>query len=104
MKVLAIEKDIDGIVWTDADNILKHEALHVFQLYLSDVLREIYFTGNKNAVLILETTDKNAAEQLLSALPLVKAGMIRFEIMELKPYSGYERLFNPFVETKDKAE
>ena len=94
MKILAIEKEIEGVKWDNMDYILELDARHVFQLYLSDRLREIYFTENKNAVLILETKDKNSAKELLDALPLVKNKKINFEIMELRPYTGFERLLS----------
>ena len=94
MKILALEREIEGVTWDNSEELLKREAQHIFQLYLSDSLREIYFTENKNAVLIMETADKETAENLLNALPLVKSGKIRFEIMELKPYTGYERIMN----------
>ena len=92
MKILAIEKESKGVDWNDLDDLLKAEAQHIFQLYLSDSLREIYFTENKNAILILETTDKESALNLLETLPLVKSGKIQFDIMELRPYTGYERI------------
>ena len=92
MKILALEREIEGTVWDNTENLLEQEAQHVFQLYLSDNLREIYFTEDNNAVLILETKDRKAAEILLNSLPLVKSGKIKFEIMELKPYSGFERI------------
>jgi hypothetical protein len=92
MKILALEREIEGANWDNTAQLLEQEARHVFQLYLSDCLREIYFTQDKNAVLILETKDIQTAKTLLDALPLVMAGKIRFEIMELIPYSGYERI------------
>ncbi|MBK6700798.1 MAG: superoxide dismutase [Saprospiraceae bacterium] len=92
MKILAIEKESKGVDWNDLEDLLKAEAQHVFHLYLSDSLREIYFTENKNAILILETTDKESALNLLETLPLVKSGKIQFDIMELRPYTGYERI------------
>lgn len=92
MKILAIEKEVRGTTWEHTEKLLEQEAQHVFQLYLSDSLREIYFTEDKNAVLILETKDKASAETLLADLPLVKSGRISFEIMELRPYTGYERI------------
>ncbi|MBK8241976.1 MAG: superoxide dismutase [Saprospiraceae bacterium] len=92
MKILAIEKESKGVDWNDLDDLLKVEAQHIFQLYLSDSLREIYFTENKNAILILETSDKESALTLLETLPLVKSGKIQFDIMELRPYTGYERI------------
>ena len=92
MKILAIEKESKGVDWNDLEDLLKAEAQHVFHLYVSDSLREIYFTENKNAILILETTDKESALNLLETLPLVKSGKIQFDIMELRPYTGYERI------------
>lgn len=94
MKLLALEREIEGAVWKNAEKILKQEAQHVYQLYLAGYLQEIYFTENKNAVLILECEDKTTAKQLLTELPLVKEGMIDFKIMELQPYTGFSRLKN----------
>ena len=92
MKILAFEKEMKDVDWNNLGDLLKDEAQHVFHLYLSDSLREIYFTENKNAILILETTDKESALNLLETLPLVKSGKIQFDIMELRPYTGYERI------------
>ena len=96
MKILALEREVEGTCWDNTEKLLEQEAQHIFQLYLSDSLREIYFTEEKNAVIILETKDKNTAKELLDALPLVKSGMIRFEMMELRPYTGYERILKYF--------
>ena len=92
MKILAIEKEIAGVDWKNAVNILNQEAKQVYQLYLADQLREIYFTENKNAVLILEAENKDQAQQLLNTLPLVQNKMIEFDVMELRPYTGFERI------------
>jgi len=94
MKILAIEKETEGIDWNDLTDLLKEEAHHVYKLYLSGVLREIYFTENKNAVLVLEVLNKDEAVELLDTLPLVKSGKIKFEVMALNPYTGYERIMN----------
>lgn len=92
MKILAIENEIEGVEWDNLEDLLKDEAKHVYTLYLSGSLREIYFTENKNAILIMETEDKEAAIKLLETLPLVKSRKIKFEVMELRPYTGYERI------------
>ena len=92
MKILAIENEIEGVEWDNSEDLLKDEAQHVYNLYLSDSLREIYFTENKNAILMMETEDKKTAIKLLDTLPLVKSGKIKFEVMELRPYTGYERI------------
>ncbi|MES2478494.1 MAG: superoxide dismutase [Bacteroidota bacterium] len=92
MKILAIEKEVEGVKWDSLDDLLAQEAQHIFRLYLSDNLREIYFTEEKNAVLILETNDKTTAIKLLDTLPLVQKRKIQFDIIELRPYTGYERI------------
>ena len=43
-------------------------------------------------MLILEATDTKEVDRVLSELPLVKAGLIEFEIIPLTPYSGFTRL------------
>jgi len=99
MKILAIEKEIEGAEWDNPEKLLEQEAQHVFQLYLSGSLREIYFSEDKNAVLILEANDRKTAETLLNDLPLVKSGMIKFDVLELRPYTGYERILKDVPDT-----
>ena len=94
MKILALETEVAGTTWDSLEDLLKKEAQHVFELYLSDTLREIYFTENKTAVLILESKDKSTAKKILDSFPLVQSGKIKFDLMELRPYNGYERLIN----------
>ena len=94
MKIMAIEREIDGAKCENMSEVLENEAQHVYKLYLSGTLREIYFTENKNAVLVLEAENKNEVIKIVNDFPLVKAGMIKFDIMELKPYTGLERLMH----------
>lgn len=92
MQFLAIEREEENVDWEQLGALLKEEARHVYNWYLSGSLRQIYFTEHKHAVLILEARDAEDAMQMLAALPLVKEGKIRFEVMELRPYTGYERI------------
>ena len=92
MKILAIENEVEGVDWNGLTDLLKDEARHVYSLYLSGSLREIYFTEENNAILVMEAEDKVAAMNLLDAMPLVKSGKIKFETMELRPYTGYDRI------------
>ncbi len=94
MKILAIEKELKTVDWKKESQTLVDEAKVVYNMILSDSLREIYFTENKNAVLILECDDKTKAKKLLSKLPLVEKKIIDFEIMELQPYTGFSRLID----------
>jgi len=92
MKILAIEKELKTVDWENESPTLFDEAKAVYQMVLQDILREVYFTENKNAVLILECKNKDEARQLLGQLPLVKKELIGFEIVELHPYTGFSRL------------
>ena len=97
MKILAIEKELEGANWKNQNEVLEQEAYHVHELYLSGYLREIYFNELHNAVLILECVNIDKAREILNDLPLVKEGLIDFEIMQLNPYTGYDRIIDKQV-------
>lgn len=95
MKILAIEKEVDGTTKEQFLPHLKIEAQRIWELYKSGIVQEIYFGKHfHNAVLILECDDEIEAETILSKLPLVKEKLITFEILPLLPYNGFERLFS----------
>jgi len=92
MKILAIENELVGIDWDNKSKILENEARQVYKLYLLGSLREIYFNENQCAVLIMECGSIEQAKDLLYTLPLVVGGLIQFDLMELRPYSGFDRI------------
>ncbi len=95
MKILAIEKELPGIVPGSFKPHLKAEAAKVLDLYHSGVIREFYFDDDRHrAVLILECKDAEEARAVLTALPLVRERLIDFDIFPLSPYTGFERLFS----------
>ncbi|MFH1197196.1 MAG: muconolactone Delta-isomerase family protein [bacterium] len=94
MKILAIEKEMPGVIAEMFQSHLKHEAAKVWELHKAGIIREIYFGKEEhNAVIILECKDMEEAKEILSGLPLVQHGLINFEITVLEPYDGFERLF-----------
>ncbi|HUI30334.1 MAG TPA: muconolactone Delta-isomerase family protein [Candidatus Acidoferrales bacterium] len=95
MKILALEKEVEGIPDSSfTDQLLKKEAEHAWELHQAGVIRELYFrTDRVSAVLILECASADQAQSILSTLPLVKEGLIDFEIIPLKAYTGFQRLF-----------
>lgn len=94
MKLLAIEKENPGLTLSDYQPYLKDEAKKVLDFYLQGIVREIYFNERHEAVIILECDGMNEAAGYLESLPLVKAGLIHFELMELNPYTGFSRLLD----------
>ena len=94
MKILAIEKEIPNLTAEDFRPHTKAEAARVWELYQAGVFRELYFRQDRpEAVLGLECTDVDEANQMLNTLPLVKEGLITFEVIPLRPYPGFARLF-----------
>ena len=96
MKILALEQELPGITAEQFGPHLRAEAACVWELYQAGALRELYFRQDRSdAVLMLECADVAEAQAVLSTLPLVKAGLITFELIPLKPYPGFARLFEP---------
>jgi len=94
MKILALEKELPGATAQGFQAHAKTEALRVWELYQTGTLREIYFRADRNeAVLMLECSDTAEAQDVLGSLPLVKAGLISFDVIPLVPYPGFARLF-----------
>jgi muconolactone delta-isomerase len=94
MKILAIEKEILGISDDAFRPYLEAEAARAWELYQSGIVRELYFRQDwPGAVLVLECSDAEEAEQVLGTLPLVKQRLIAFDIIPLGPYTGFSRLF-----------
>lgn len=92
MKIFALEIEIPNANWEDTSDLLKEEAMHVYQLQQTGIIREIYFTDLKNAVIIMECECIEKAQLVLSEFPLVKAGLIKFKAEALHPYTGFDRI------------
>ena len=94
MKILAIEHENAGSRADDFAPLLENEARRVWELYQAGVIREVYFRQEQAAaVLMLECPDVTEAEETLASLPLAAAGLIWFELIGLRAYPGFERLF-----------
>ena len=94
MKILGLEHELAGAM---AEHFLEHavaEARRVWELTQAGLIRESYFRADRNeAVLVLECGSVFDAEQALSALPFVQNNLIAFELIPLRAYPGFERLF-----------
>jgi hypothetical protein len=95
MKFLALEKESAGITeeqFTPA--LLREEAARAWELQQAGVFREMYFRSDRHeAVLVLECASIGDAQKAIDSLPLVRKGLIQFEIAPLVPYDGFARLF-----------
>ncbi|NWG73159.1 MAG: hypothetical protein HXY24_00875 [Rubrivivax sp.] len=46
-------------------------------------------------MVMLECADLDAARAALAQLPMVRDGLITFDLSRMLPYTGYEALFDP---------
>lgn len=93
MKILAIEKEMSDIKDSDYGPFLEAEARKAWELYQQGLIRELYFTDDHCAVLVLEARDKTHAREIIEQLPLVRQKLIDFELLALTAYPGFARLF-----------
>ena len=94
MKVLALGHDVVAQDAPRFAELRSAEARRVWEMYQADVLREVYFRADSpNGVLVFEAPDLAAARAVVDSLPLVAAGLIDFDLVPLRPYPGFARLF-----------
>jgi hypothetical protein len=98
VKVLAIGHARSGISWEHIALYVGEEARRVWELYESDRVREFYLRADDQpgVVLVFECEDVTEAERLVAALPMVEAGLLNFEVIPVRPYTGLrEQLERP---------
>lgn len=94
MKVIALEIERPDAASADFQPHLEAEARHVWDLQQQGVVREAHFRADQHtAVLVLECDSLAQARELTDSFPLVREGLIHFELVPLVPYSGFSRLF-----------
>jgi hypothetical protein len=95
VKVLAIGHARNGVRWEHIAPYVGEEARSVWELYESDRVREFYLRADNRpgVVLVLECDDVSEAERLVTALPMVEAGLLDFDVIPLRPYIGVRELF-----------
>ena len=98
MRFLALASSDDDwfarLAPADAAAMARDEARRTWELHQAGIIREISFrTDRLDVVLVLEAPDRPAAEAALASLPFVRAGGLAFELIGLRPYDGWARLF-----------
>lgn len=94
MKILALSRELPGVTAEQYPPLLKEEARHAWGLYQRGVVREIYFREDiPEVVLVMECASLEEAGAVLAKLPLAEAGLITFDLIPLRAYDGFARLF-----------
>jgi muconolactone delta-isomerase len=95
MKILALEHELPGAATEAFERYRVEEAHKAWDLYQAGVFRELYFRADRNeAILILECASVEEAREILSTLPFVQNRLIAFEVIPLRAYPGFNRLFS----------
>ena len=97
MRILAIERPVAGVDQAQFTPELRvAEARRAWELHQAGLIRELYFYAEEPmAVLVLECADVAEADAALESLPMVAACLIDFELLPLRAYPGFARLFGP---------
>ena len=91
---LVITHDKPNVNWKEQEQLLKQEAKVLWDLQKNGTIRSIWFTRNtREAILIIESESILRTKEIINSFPLVKEGLITYDIVELIAYDGYERLF-----------
>ena len=94
MKILAFEYKLPGVTAESFSQYANAETLRISELYQEGVIRELDLRADRNeVVLTLECENVESARQALKTLPSGKEGLIYFELIPLKTYTGFEKLF-----------
>jgi hypothetical protein len=96
MRILALESASPASSPQAFAALAREEAAALWALVQSGVVRDTWFRSDRtDAVLLLECQDLEEARTHLATLPMVRAGLIDFELIGLRPYPGFARLFVP---------
>ena len=94
MKILALECELPGAAEDRFRRLGQEEARAVWELHQAGVIRELYFRADRDeAVLVLECATTAEAQRVLGRLPYVREGLIAFDLIPLRAYPGFARLF-----------
>ena len=95
MKILAFERELPNATPEGFQHYAKDEARKAWELYQAGLIRELYFRADqKTVVLVLECASIDNAMNILAKLPYVREELITFDLVPLKAYSGFARIFN----------
>lgn len=95
MKILVIDKILPTATEENIRGVVIRDAMHTWVLYTKDVVREIYFRKDRpGVVMVLECPSVEEAKTLLKTFPMVKAGVVDFDIIPLGHFVPFGTLLD----------
>jgi hypothetical protein len=94
--ILAIGTFAQGTDMQLVQQILPNEVRETAQLYLEGKIDQWYSLQDRaGVVFILNVTDVGQADEMLEALPLGKANLMKFSLLPMGPLKPLGKLVNP---------
>lgn len=94
MQVLVIARMPEGVSAEQVMPYVSAEAAEVWNAYAADMLRTIHYIADlSGAVLLWEAPNLEAVEEALPKFPMIARGLLKCEVIGLKPYVGIASLF-----------
>lgn len=94
MQCLVLARVAEGVSIEQVLPYVKAEAEAVWQKYSADIVRSFHYIADMSgAVLLCEVLSVEVMQEITTQFPMAKAGLLTFEILPLKPYTGLEALF-----------
>lgn len=95
MQYLMIATIKPGTPKRNVIELIRSEAVAAFKLYEKEIVRSIHYKADMSgAVMMMEADSQQEIEKALHTLPMVKKGVLGCEIIPLKPYIAYGKLFD----------
>jgi hypothetical protein len=92
MKIFVVATRNEDRPAEDFAPLMDPEADYALKLYKEGFVREIYSrTDGKGALVVVEAINEEKALEILSNLPLAKAGLLSFEVYGTTAYRGIIR-------------
>jgi hypothetical protein len=94
MQVLVIARVVEGTPMEKVLPLVKAEAETVWEKYSAEIVRSVHYIADMSgAILMLEVPSLEQAQEIAAQFPMVKAEVLRCELLPLKPYIGFGELF-----------
>ena len=95
MKLFAVDRILPTATEENIRGVVIREALHIWMLYTKDIVRETYFRKDRpGVILVLEAESVADAKKVLSTFPMVRAGVIDFDIIPVGHFVPFGTLLD----------
>lgn len=96
MQILALSRRLSGVGPEQLAAHAQAEAAAAFALIEAGVIRSVHLCPERpGSMVVLECAGLEEARAALAQLPMVRAGLIEFELSRMLPYTAVKALFRP---------